>query len=387
MSVLRDIFRRWARSILTITGIGVGVFSLVVLGAVAENMNVLLSRSGSYYDSVISVVEANNSNFVGMSLGSRPLARETVDEIRAYPGVREVSRQVNIQISDEFNGIPPMILGAEADSPDYAGFKIADGRRMTTGERGVVVLGTDLAKKRGLEVGDTTTLRGTTFTVVGIFDRTYMTVTDSGAFVPLADAQQIFHRRLPDAFRNTVTPSDLVLQANVYGEAGVDLDRLSERMTRDIEGVLASGPTKMQEAQGQIIDLINAVLWSIGVVALIVGTFSVVNTMTVAVGERTREIGVRRALGATRRRIRRDVLAESALMAGLGGVGGLVLGVLVAAGLNSATVASTGTSLFLVTPRLLAGTLAFAVVLGIIGGLWPARHAARLDPAAALAAR
>ncbi len=168
------------------------------------------------------------------------------------------------------------------------------------------------------------------FTVVGIYDRTYMTVTDSAAFVPLADAQQIFYRRLPDAFRGNVKPSELVLQANVYGDEGVDLDRLSERMTRDVEGVLASGPTKMQEAQGQIIDLITAMLWSIGVIALIVGTFSVVNTMTMAVGERTREIGVKRALGATRRRIRRDVLAESALMAALGGVGGLAAGVLVA---------------------------------------------------------
>ncbi len=184
-----------------------------------------------------------------------------------------------------------------------------------------------------------------------------------------------------------MNPSELVLQANVYGDEGVDLDRLGERMTRDVEGVLASGPTKMKDAQGQIIDLITAMLWSIGVIALIVGTFSVVNTMTMAVGERTREIGVKRALGATRRRIRRDVLAESALMAALGGVGGLAAGVLVALGLNSATVATTGTSLFLVTPRLVAGTLAFAVVLGIIGGLWPARHAARLDPATALTAR
>lgn len=387
MSVFRDIFRRKARSILTITGISIGVFALVVLGAVAENMSVLLASSGSYYDNFITVVESKNTNFVGMSLGSRPLAEEIVDEIRAYPGVREVSPQVNIQISDEFTGIPPMILGAEASSPDYAGFELAEGRRFKTAERGVAVLGTDLAKKRGLRVGDTTMLRDVNFTVVGIYDRTYMTVTDSSAFVPLADAQQIFYRRLPDAFRDNVKPGELVLQANVYGDAGVDLDRLSERMTRDVEGVLASSPTQMKQAQAQIIDLINAVLWSVAVVALIVGTFSVVNTMTMAVGERTREIGVKRALGATRRRIRQDVLAESALMAALGGVGGLAAGVLVALGLNSATVAATGTSLFLVTPRLAAGALAFAVVLGVIGGLWPARYAARLDPATALTAR
>jgi len=387
VSMLRDIFRRRGRSLLTISGIGIGVFALVVLGAVAENMSVLLATSSGYYDGVITVVESENSNFVGMSLGSRPLAKDTVDEIRTYPGVRQVSPQVNVQIEDEFTGIPPMILGAEADSPDYASFTLADGRRLRPGERGVAVLGTDLADKRGLEVGDTTTLRGTAFTVVGLFDRTYMTVTDSSAFVPLADAQEIYYRRLPDAFRRNVDPSELVLQANVYGAEGEDLDRLSERLGRDVEGVLASGPTKMKAAQAQIIDLITSVLWSIALIALIVGTLSVVNTMSMAVAERTREIGVKRALGATRRRIRRDVLAESALLATLGGVGGLALGTLVALGLNAATVATTGTSLFLVTGRLAVGTLAFAVVLGIIGGLWPARRAARLDPASALVAR
>jgi len=280
-----------------------------------------------------------------------------------------------------------MILGAEPASPDYAAFTLAAGRRLKDGDTGVAVVGVDFAKKRGVEVGDTTTLRGRSFTVVGILDRTYMAVTDSSAYVTLDEAQQIYYKRLPDAFRQNVKPSELVLQANVYGDEGENLDQLSERITRDIEGVLASGPTKMQEAQSQIIDLVNAVLWSVGAVALLVSTVSVVNTMTMAVGERTREIGVKRALGATRRTIRRDVLSESALMAALGGIGGLAMGVFVALALNSATVAATGTSMFLVTTRLVVGAFVFAVVLGVIGGLWPARQAARLDPATALATR
>lgn len=387
MSILRDIFRRRSRSVFTITGIGVGVFALVVLGAVAESMNVLVAQSSTYYADRITVVEAENSNFVGMSLGSRPLAEETLDEVRAYPGVRDVSPQVNIQLADEFTGIPPMILGAEPGTPDYADFELASGRSLEDGDSEATVVGADFANKHGVEIGDTTTLRGRPFTVVGVLARTYMPVTDSSAYVTLTDAQQIFYGRLPDAFRQNVKPSELVLQANVYGTEGEDLDQLAERMTRDIEGVLASGPTKMKEAQSRIIDLINSVLWSVGVVALVVSTVSVVNTMTMAVGERTREIGVKRALGATRGAIRRSVIAESALMAALGGIGGLAGGVLVAIALNSATVVATGTSMFLVTGRLVAGAFAFAVVLGVIGGLWPARNAARLDPAAALTAR
>lgn len=387
MSILRDIFRRRGRSLLTISGIGVGVFALVVLGAVAENMNVLVTKNTGYYEGRITVVEAKNSNFVGMSLGSRPLAKETFDELRDYPGVDEVSAQVNVQIEDEFTGIPPMILGAEPGSPDYADFTLAKGRALQKGDSGVAVVGADFAKRHGIEVGDTTTLRGRRFTTVGLLERTHMAVLDSSAYVALDDAKEIYYKRLPHAFRQNVKPSELVLQANVYSEEGEDLDELAERMTRDIDGILASGPTKMQTAQAQIIDFINGVLWSVGVVALIVSTVSVVNTMTMAVGERTREIGVKRALGASRGTIRKDVLAESALMAALGGIGGLAGGTVVALGLNTATVAATGTSMFLVTGRLAVGALSFAVALGLIGGLWPARTAARLDPATALATR
>jgi putative ABC transport system permease protein len=371
--------------VLTITGIGIGVFALVVLGAVAENMNVLLGTSGDYYDNVIVAVEAENSNYVGMSLGTRPLSVETVDELRAYPGVREVSPQVNVMLADDFTGVPPMILGAEAGSPDYAGFALADGRSIEEGEHRVTVLGTDLAEKRGLKVGDTAELRGEKFTVVGIYDRTYMTVTDASAYVPLADAQQIFYNELPNSFKDGVAPADLVLQANVYGEEGEDLDALASQMSSDIDGILASGPTKMKESSGSIIALVNAVVWSMALIALIVSTLSIVNTMTMAVGERTREIGVKRALGATRMEVGRDVIAESAVMAALGGLGGLALGVIVAVGLNAAMVAATGTSMLLITGRLLGGALLFAIMLGVIGGLWPARHAARLDPATALA--
>lgn len=387
MSLLRDIFRRKGRSILTITGIAVGVFALVVLGAVAEDMSVLLHRSGSVYDRSVTVVEGKSGNYVGMSLGSRPLPPETLTKMRAYPGVSRVSPQTNVMIDDKVTSIPPMILGGEADSPDYAGFTLAQGRRLQPGERGVAVLGTDLAKKRGLKVGDTVELRGMKFTVVGVYDRTYMTVTDAAAFVPLADAQQIFYNRLPDAFKRNVKPSDLVLQANVYGVKGENLDNLASRMGRDIGGILASGPTKMKQAQGAIISLINTIVWSVGLIALIVSTLSIVNTMSMAVGERTREIGVKRALGATRGRIGRDVLAESALMGALGGLGGLALGVLVATLLNAVIVSATGTSMLLVTGRLVVGTLAFAVVLGVIGGLGPARRASRLDPATALTHR
>jgi putative ABC transport system permease protein len=202
--------------------------------------------------------------------------------------------------------------------------------------------------------------------------------------VTLADAQDIYLSMLPATLRAGVDPKDLVLQANVYAAKGEDPDAMARLLNNDVPGILATGPTKMMDTVRGLIGMINGVVWSVAAIALIVCALSIVNTMTTAVGERTREIGVKRALGASRWRIARDVLAESAVIGGLGGIVGVAVGVAVALGLNAGMVAATGSTLFVVTGRLVLGTALFAVVLGTVGGLYPARAASRLDPAAAL---
>jgi putative ABC transport system permease protein len=173
----------------------------------------------------------------------------------------------------------------------------------------------------------------------------------------------------------------------VYARDGVDPNELARSLERDVAGIVTTGPSDMMRNVNSMISLLNAVVGSVAAIALLVGAFSIVNTMMMAVTERTREIGVKRALGATRGRVARDVLAESAVMGGMGGALGLAFGAVVAYGLNSALVAATGTSMFLVTGRLAVGAIVFSMALGAIGGLYPATRASRLDPALALAQR
>lgn len=385
MSILRDIFRRKARSILTISGIGVGVFALVVLGAVAENMNVYVGKLVGYYADIIVVVEAEDANFVGMSLGTRPLSMGTVEKLREHPGVTAVSPQVNMLLDDEYMAVvPPMVLGVDPESNDYEEFSLATGRALEAGDRRVALVGSDLAKQLNVGAGDIMDVRGEKFDVVGTLERTYVNLLDSSAYIPLADAQIMYFESLPAAFQSGVKPEDLALQVNVYAEPGADPDLIAEELNRDVDGVLATGPTEMAKTVNGLIALINTVVWSIAGIALVVSGLSIVNTMTMSVVERTREVGVKRALGASRMRIARDVLLEAAVMGGLGGLGGLAIGALVAFGLNSAMIATTGTTMLVLTPRLAIGAIVFAVSLGMVGGLYPARYASRLDPAAAL---
>ena len=387
MGVLRDVFRRRGRSILTILGIAVGVFALVVLGAVAENDNVYVERLKGYYAGIVTVIDDQDANFVGMANGNRPLLMDMRAGLQAYPGVKSVYPDVNTLLADDFfSAIPPMVLSVTPGMfEDYVTFTVAQGRKIDGTEKRQVLVGSDLAKSKGLKVGDVMTIRGTRFTVVGVANRTYVNLLDSAAYVPLADAQKLYYQTLPALYRKSVRPEDLAVQFSVHAKPGVNADELAANIRRDFPHVKATGPTEMMATVGGLVGLLNAVVISIATLALLVCTLSVVNTMTMAVGERTREIGVKRALGASRWRIARDVLAESALIGVLGGMIGLALGAIVVAGLNSAMVASTGTTALVMTGRLAVSAIVLAVALGLLGGLWPARHASRLDPATALA--
>jgi putative ABC transport system permease protein len=322
----------------------------------------------------------------GFADGKRPIPLETIEELRAHPGVQAVSPHVDLLLDDEYLSIiPPSVLSREPGSLGYEDMAFVSGRSWEPGERGVVIVGSDLARRDRPGIGDSFDVRGEEFEVIGILDRTYVNLLDSAVYVPLADTQQLYYDSLPEAFRQDVSPDDLVLQADVFAEPGVDPDALAEDLEQSIDGIQASGPTQMLETADTLVPMMNAVVMSLSAIALLIGGLSIVNTMSMAVTERTHEIGVKRALGASRGRIAREVLIESAVMGGLGGIGGVVTGALAALALDSAMIAATGTAALLPTVRLVVIGMGLAVVLGALGGLYPARYASRMDPAETLA--
>jgi putative ABC transport system permease protein len=275
-----------------------------------------------------------------------------------------------------------------------------------------VVIGADLAFERRLRVGDTFSLRGRPFRVVGVVDKT-LTGPDRMAFVTLDDAQalltdsQPYLRLLREQARTLRTipgfwlallPAALRQQlqavqnlpldrpatsASVGWKDGENPEVVARRIRTAVPGVEVYSPAEMRASFRQVTLIFNLLILGSAIIALVVGGLAVMNTMTMAVLERTREIGLKRALGAQTGDILREYLTEAGLIGLLGGALGVGGGLAFTAVLNRWT-ALSGATLFAVTTRLEVLGLAVATGLGIASGVYPALRAVRLDCVRAL---
>jgi putative ABC transport system permease protein len=188
---------------------------------------------------------------------------------------------------------------------------------------------------------------------------------------------------IPTMFADELDPSQVVTGLTVYPEPGVDPEALAEVIRAADPTLEVMSGSDFDEAIGSTTAIFNAILVGIALISLAVGGLSVINTMAMSVAERTREIGIKRAIGGSRIRIVSELVAESALIGFLGGITGLALGAAVAI-LGNELGRESGFLLFLLTPWTAITAVAFSTLLGAVAGFIPAVHAARLDPVAAL---
>jgi putative ABC transport system permease protein len=388
MQHLRDLGRRKVRTTLTILGITIGIWALVVFGSMANKINALVEGGSTYYAGKLTLSDSTGA--IG-GFSSAPMDIATLERVQAVEGVDVAFPVVMMLMEDEMSavtmGVPPMINGgvAGADSGrETFEIRYAQGRALTADDErhNVTVLGSDIARKYDKHVGDTIDLRGTPFEVVGIMEPT-LTAPDQAASIPLAAAQQLLAQQLPPVIREQLSASDLATSMVVFPEAGVDPQHLADAIEAQVPGVAAMTGADFDEQIGSATAILNSILVGIALISLAVGGLSVINTMAMSIAERTREIGIKRAIGGSRFRIVRELVTEAALIGFIGGAVGLALGAVVVQIANEAG-RSSGTVLFELTGGTAILAVLFSTGLGAVAGLFPALHAARLDPVTAL---
>jgi putative ABC transport system permease protein len=388
MQHLRDLGRRKVRTTLTILGITIGIWALVVFGSMANKINALVAGGSDYYAD--KVVLSDNSGALG-GFSSAPMSIEIVDQVREVDGVDVVFPGVMMLMDEEMPavtmGSPPMINGGVAgadEGREQFETSIAEGRDLAAADEGslVAVLGSDIARKYDKHPGDTIDFHDVTFEVIGVLEPT-LTAPDQAAIMPLEAAQHLFLKQLPPVVQARLEASDLATTIVVFPDQGVEPETLADRIESQVPGVAAMTGKDFDEQIGSATAILNSILVGIALISLAVGGLSVINTMAMSIAERTREIGIKRAIGGSRFRIVRELVTEAALIGFIGGAIGLLLGAIVVTFANDAG-RSSGTVLFDLTAWTAVTAVVFSTVLGAIAGFFPALHAARLDPVTAL---
>jgi putative ABC transport system permease protein len=365
--IIKNVLHRPVRTILTTLGLAIAIAAVTILVGISWNFerSFLTLYNSKGIDLV--VVRAGNSNQLSSSLDEK-----LADRLRQIEGVAEVAPSlVDTVAFEEQNLVSVLVDGWVPGSILFRGIKILDGRALQPGDDKAVILGRVLAMTLGKKVGDRLQIAGVTFDVAGIFESESW-FENGSLTVPLKTLQTMMGRE------GQVT--GILIQAKASD--GRSITELRRRIESTIPGVAATPARDHVQGDTQI-RLARAMAWTTAAVALFLGSVGMLNTMLMSIFERTREIGILRAVGWRRRRVLALVLGEALAIALIGTVLGVLLAVV---GLRAITLAPTARGFISpnLPPAVLLIALAMGVGLSLLGGLYPAARAAALEPTEAL---
>jgi putative ABC transport system permease protein len=393
---LGSIWANKLRSLLTLLGNIVAVSSIITVVSLIQGMNSTVS------DAVMSDLGADTFTIdrMGMTTNEEDLERArnnpriTLDEALA---IKRFSDHIESVMAQANNSAPIAYGNEEIESVriqgvsgDYANFSMFDaerGRVLSFTEverhRPVVVLGWEVADRlfgTTDPIDKVVRIRGVHFRVVGVSEKKgaiFGNSMDSFAVIPLGAFHKLFGSR--QSLQVMIKPRDAALVQTAKDDARVALriKRRLEPTEPDNFGIVSSD--SVLDIYNQATAGIFAVLVGVVALSLVVGGIVIMNIMLMVVSERTREIGLRKALGAKRRDIMSQVLTESITLSITGGIVGVALGALAAAAIAAATPLPAT-----VQPWSVAIGIFITGFVGLFFGWYPARRAAMLDPIEAL---
>ncbi|MEZ5613681.1 MAG: ABC transporter permease [Rhodocyclaceae bacterium] len=377
------------RTLLTALGIAVGIASVILLTSIGEGLHRFVIAEFSQFGTNIIGVAPGRIETHGAPLGAvntvRPLSIDDAVALRRAPYVQMAVPivQGNAEVVHAGRSRRVTLYGSGPDFARAFSMRVAVGEFLPPDDphaaRAFTVLGSKVAQELfggDNPLGARIRVGGERYRVVGVMESKGQVLgfdLDDTVYIPVARALDMFNR-------------ESLMEIDVIYEPTAPLAEVEEGIRRILvarhgaEDFTVTPQQKMLEVFGTILDAITFAVAAIGGISLLVGGVGILTILTIGVAERTSEIGLLRAIGATRRSILLLFLGEAALLSALGGAAGLLLGWTVAVLLGL-----TFPALPVHTPWIYA-VLAEGVAIGVglAAGVAPARHAAALDPLEAL---
>lgn len=375
-TALSSIFRNKMRTMLTMLGLVIGISSVIVLVGIGDGSNRQVEER----------MKALGGDILSAYVFKDSLAYEDMEAIRNLPDVASAAPSKNVGGDLSADGRTTNRSMIEASDEHYLSvrnLKLAAGRGLSPVDRenrsNVCVVGTETAHDLFGTVdcvGKTLKISGIPFTVVGVLEPTGQTMglnADSLVIIPLTSTAALgSDSKIDSLYARPSTEDDVgaaktALSGYLSGTKGMAPDQFMV-MSQD----------EMLDASDQVDQTMTLLLGGIASISLVVAGIGVMNVMLVSVTERTREIGIKKALGARRSDILRQFLAEALLLSLIGGIAGI------AAGLMFGTLAESVGLAFSASWSVVVVAVAASTIIGLVFGIFPAHRASMLTPIEAL---
>lgn len=377
------------RSTLTAVGIGVGIATVMLLTSIGQGINRFVVDEFTQFGTHLIAINPGKVQTMGMSAGvissTRPLTLDDNQALTRISGAVAVVPGIfgNGPVAFSGRSRNTYINGVDQNMPQVWKFNIAAGRFLPPDDpqsaRALAVLGsklkTELFGSRPA-LGEKVRIGGSSFRVIGVMEPKGQVLgfdMDDGVYIPAARALELFNRE-------GLMEIDVLYRSGANEEQVVAAirDMLISRHGREDFTIITQN--QMLDVLGRILGVLTLAVGALGGISLLVGSVGILTIMTIAVNERVGEVGLLRALGATRTRVSALFLGEALLLAAAGGMAGLLVGTLGAQLLGLIVPALPVT----VPWGYAALALGLSAAIGLAAGVLPARKAAALDPVEAL---
>lgn len=365
------------RSLLTMLGVIIGVAAVIVLVSLGQGTT----------KSVTGRIQGLGSNLVSITIRNSPVTL-TYDQVMAWkqrPGVAGIAPVVSGSVTVKY-GNKKYDTSLEGSNDEYEQVRnthVQQGRFILpidlSFRQKVVLIGTTVADElfgQQNPVGETVKINGVNFKVVGLLEEkggTSMGSGDDEVIIPITTAQRLMGN---NGIRSVFVQASGPDQVN---SVVTQLDNILYNLTKNTDSYRVFNQVQMLDTVNQVTGMLTMLLGGIAGISLVVGGIGIMNIMLVTVTERTREIGIRKAIGAKRRDILRQFLIEAITVSGLGGIIGILVGGGLSALIGSLMSIETSVSL-----SVIGLSFGFSVLVGVVFGLYPANKAAKLNPIEAL---